>query len=248
MTPGTPQIKRIAMWSGPRNLSTALMRSFGNRSDTLVVDEPFYAHYLQITGLAHPGRDEILAHHDSDWRRVAMSLHAPLPSGIKIHYQKHMAHHLMPAMGRDWLPGLTHAFLLRNPADMLRSLGAKLETVRLEDTGLPQQLEIFERLSRENGGPPPVIDADDLLDNPQIMLERLCGALKIPFERSMLAWPAGRRDSDGIWAKYWYDSVERSTCFTRWQRSNAPLPPALAELERVARPLYEALHRHRLTP
>jgi hypothetical protein len=248
MTPGTPQIKRIAMWSGPRNLSTALMRSFGNRSDTLVVDEPFYAHYLQITGLAHPGRDEILAHHDSDWRRVAMSLHAPLQSGIKIHYQKHMAHHLMPTMGRDWLPGLTHAFLLRNPADMLRSLGAKLETVRLEDTGLPQQLEIFERLSRENGGPPPVIDADDLLDNPQIMLERLCGALKIAFERSMLAWPAGRRETDGIWAKYWYESVERSTCFTRWQRSNAPLPPALAELERVARPLYKALHRHRLTP
>jgi len=248
MTPDTPRIKRIAMWSGPRNLSTALMRSFGNRSDALVIDEPFYAHYLKVTGLAHPGRDEILAHHDSDWRRVTLALHAPLPSGINVHYQKHMAHHLMPTMDRDWLCGLTHAFLLRNPADMLRSLGAKLETVRLEDTGLPQQVEIFERLSRQNDKPPPVIDADDLLDDPAPMLEKLCDALEIPFERSMLSWPAGRRETDGIWAKYWYESVERSTCFTRWQRPTRPLSPELAALEQVARPLYESLHRHRLTP
>ncbi|NBP07541.1 MAG: HAD family hydrolase, partial [Gammaproteobacteria bacterium] len=137
------------------------MRSFGNRSDTVVVDEPFYAHYLLATGLSHPGRDEVIAHHDVDWRRVANTLHAPLPAGVTVHYQKHMAHHLLPTMGGAWLDGLTHAFLLRNPEDMLRSLGNKLEEVRIEDTGLPQQLEIFEKITRESGHAPAVIDADD---------------------------------------------------------------------------------------
>lgn len=248
MTRGTPEIKRIAMWSGPRNLSTALMRSFGNRGDTRVLDEPFYAHYLRVTGLEHPGREEVLAHHDSDWQRVALSLHAPLPTGCRVHYQKHMAHHLLPGMSADWLQGLTHAFLLRNPTDMLRSLSTKLETVRLEDTGLPQQIDIFERLSRHTGRRPPVIDADELLDDPQGMLKRLCDALEIPFDPAMLSWPAGKRDTDGVWAKYWYDSVERSTCFTRWQRDNDALSPALVEIERAARPLYDALFHFRLRP
>lgn len=246
MTAVAPDVKRIAMWSGPRNLSTALMRSFGNRPDTLVVDEPFYAHYLAATGLSHPGRQEILDHHESDWRAVAASLHAAPPAGIRVHYQKHMAHHLLPEMGREWLTGLKHAFLLRDPADMLRSLGAKLETVRLEDTGLPQQLELFERLWLQDNEPPPVIDADDLLANPPVMLEALCGALEISFDPSMLQWPAGKRLTDGIWAKHWYESVEASTRFQRWARSAAPLSGPLAALERTARPIYDAMYRHRL--
>ena len=236
------------MWSGPRNLSTALMRSFGNRSDTVVVDEPFYAHYLLATGLAHPGRDEVIAHHDVDWRRVANTLHAPLPAGVTVHYQKHMAHHLLPTMGVAWLDGLTHAFLLRNPEDMLRSLGNKLEEVRIEDTGLPQQLEIFEKITRESGHAPAVIDADDLLNDPQGMLQALCAAIGIPFEPAMLQWPAGRRATDGIWAKHWYDAVERSTRFVRWPKNERPLPAPLAALEREAKPLYETMHRHRLSP
>ncbi len=203
------------MWSGPRNLSTALMRSFDNRSDALVVDEPFYAHYLAATGLAHPGREEVIAHHDIDWHRIALSLHAPLPEGVTLHYQKHMAHHFLPTMGRAWLDGLTHAFLLRSPADMLRSLGNKLEEVRIEDTGLPQQLKIFEMISHKSGHVPTVIDADDLLDDPPGMLQALCATLGITFDSAMLHWPAGRRATDGIWAKYWYDTVERSTSFIR---------------------------------
>lgn len=239
---------RIAMWSGPRNLSTALMRSFGNRADTLVADEPFYAYYLLETGLDHPGRDEIIAHHESDWRRAAASLHAPLPAGIRVHYQKHMTHHLLPGIDRRSLDGLTHAFLLRNPADMLRSLGNKLGRVRIEDTGLPQQLEIFERVRHEIGRSPPVIDADDLLDDPAGTLRALCAALAIPFDPAMLHWPAGPRDTDGIWSKYWYESVERSTEFTRWERDEQPLSPPLAALETEARALHEAMHHHRLRP
>lgn len=234
------------MWSGPRNLSTALMRSFGNRPDTMVVDEPFYAHYLAATGLAHPGRDEVLACHETDWRRVAISLHAALPSGFSVHYQKHMAHHLLPSMGTDWLEGLCHAFLLRDPADMLRSLGTKLDSIRLEDTGLPQQLEIFERVRRETGRIPAVIDADDLLEDPQAVLCRLCEELGIPFMVEMLHWPAGRRSTDGVWAKYWYESVERSTEFVRWTRNRDSLPEPLADIERAARPIYEIMYHHRL--
>lgn len=236
------------MWSGPRNLSTALMRSFGNRADTVVVDEPFYAHYLAQTGLAHPGRDEVIAHHETDWRRAAESLHAPLPKGASVHYQKHMAHHLLPTMGRAWLGGLTHVFLLRDPADMLRSLGHKLDEVRIEDTGLPQQLEIFEKVRREQSETPPVIDADDLLDDPQGVLQALCAAIGIAFDAAMLHWPAGRRSTDGVWAKYWYDNVERSTSFVRWPKNKAPLAAPLAPLEREARPLYEAMYGHRLAP
>ena len=237
---------RIAMWSGPRNLSTALMRSFGARTDTVVVDEPFYAHYLAKTGAAHPGREEVMAHHETDWRKVATALHAPLPEGVWVQYQKHMTHHLLADMGRDWFTGLRHAFLLRDPADMLRSLGEKLERVRLEDTGLPQQLEIFESIRRQTGVTPPVVDADDLLANPAGVLQSLCGALGIAFQGQMLSWPAGRRDTDGIWAKYWYASVENSTGFTRWERHTYALSAPLAAIEREARPLYNAMYVHRL--
>lgn len=237
---------RIAMWSGPRNLSTALMRSFGNRPDTVVVDEPFYAHYLLTTGLNHPGREEVIASQPTDWREVARALHAPLPAGIGVHYQKHMAHHLLPGMGRDWLQGLTHVFLIRNPGDMLRSLDQKLHTIRLDDTGLPQQVEIFERMRTESGVVPPVVDADDLLADPPGVLAALCARLGLQFDPAMLAWPAGLRDTDGVWAKHWYDSVARSTGFARWERQRAPLPPALAAAEEQARALHAVLHPHRL--
>jgi hypothetical protein len=211
-----------------------------------VVDEPFYAHYLQATGLEHPGRSEVLASQPNDWREVADALHAPLPKGRSVHYQKHMSHHLLPSMGRDWLDGLTHAFLIRDPGDMLRSLDQKLETIRLEDTGLPQQVEIFERIRGRMGDIPPVVDADDILANPSAVLGALCQRLGISFDAAMLAWPPGIRDTDGIWAKYWYDSVARSTGFARWERHREPLPPHLATIEREARVLHARLHSHRI--
>jgi hypothetical protein len=235
------------MWSGPRNVSTAFMRSWENRPDTIVVDEPFYAHYLAVTGLDHPGRDEILAHHERDWRRVVESLLAPLPPGVEILYQKQMSHHLLPDMGREWLASMTHAFLIRDPAPMLASLEEKLGRFDLDATGLPQQVEIFDFVVRTTGRVPPVVDSADLLAAPEPMLRALCAALGIPFTPRMLSWPAGPRASDGIWARHWYERVERSTGFEPAAAIEVPdLQGRLAELEGRCRPLYEKLRAHRL--
>ena len=248
------EVLRLAMWSGPRNVSTAFMRSWGNREDTLVVDEPFYAHYLKVTGLEHPGREEIIASHEADWRRVADSLVAPLPAHVRIFYQKQMSHHLLPHMGREWLDSVTHAFLIRDPAAMLVSLGEKLADFDLLATGLPQQVEIFEHVIARTGRAPPVLDSADLLARPEPMLRALCDALGVSFSARMLAWPAGRRATDGVWAKHWYDRVEQSTGFetpvpehgNEAATARALLPPAVARIEAQCRPLYERLRAHRL--
>jgi hypothetical protein len=241
-------VLRLAMWSGPRNVSTALMRSWGNRDDTIVVDEPFYAHYLAVTGRQHRGREEVIAHHETDWRRVVDTLLAPLPGGVSVFYQKQMSHHLLPDMGRDWLPQLTHAFLIRDPRSMLASLAEKLEDCNLADTGLPQQVEIFDHVVATTGQVPPVVDSVDLLAVPEATLRRLCAALGVPFSERMLAWPPGRRDTDGIWAPWWYARVEQSTGFEAPAMGEPrPLPDELAAIEVQCRPLYEKLWRHRLT-
>jgi len=247
VTATAPRPLRLAMWSGPRNVSTAFMRSWENRPDTIVVDEPFYAHYLLATGIDHPGRDEVLLHHETDWRRVVESLLAPLPPGVTVFYQKQMSHHLLPHMGREWLASVTHAFLIRDPAPMLASLGEKLGEFALEATGLPQQVEIFDFVRRTTGRVPPVVDAADLLAAPEPVLRGLCDALGIPFSERMLSWPAGRRATDGVWARHWYDRVERSTGFESAEAVAAPrLEGRLAGLEAQCRPLYEHLHAHRL--
>jgi len=237
------------MWSGPRNVSTAFMRSWENRPDTVVVDEPFYAHYLQVTGLEHPGRDEVIAQHETDWQRVVERLLAPLPPGVEVFYQKQMSHHLLPHMGREWLDAVTHAFLIRDPAPMLVSLGEKLGDFALEATGLSQQVEIFEHVLRTTGRVPPVVDAADLLAAPEAMLRTLCAALGIAFSERMLSWPPGRRATDGVWARHWYERVERSSGFETAEPSPVPrLAGRAAELEARCRPLYERLHAHRLRP
>ncbi len=233
------------MWSGPRNISTALMRSFGSRPDTVVCDEPLYAHYLKATGARHPGRDEIIAAHDSDWRSVVAWLTGPVPAGRRVFYQKHMAHHLLPEIGRDWLDRLQHAFLIREPAGMLNSLARVIDPIRLEDTGLPQQCELFDRVADQRGSAPPVIDAADVLADPRRVLGSLCAALGVPASEAMLSWAPGPRSTDGVWARYWYESVETSTGF---EPPRPPSPPAaglLALYERCL-PYYRRLHGHRL--
>ena len=238
---------RLAMWSGPRNVSTAFMRAWENRPDTVVVDEPFYAHYLAVTGLDHPGREEVIASQPCDWRQVVDSLLAPLPGGANILYQKQMSHHLLPGMGREWLGLMSHAFLIRDPAPMLASLEDKLGRFDLDATGLPQQVEIFDFVERTTGRVPPVVDSADLLAAPEPVLRALCAALDIPFDRRMLSWPAGPRASDGVWAKHWYERVERSTGFEPAEAAQIPrLQDQLAELEAQCRPLYQKLHAHRL--
>jgi hypothetical protein len=235
------------MWSGPRNVSTAFMRAWENRPDTVVVDEPFYAHYLSVSGLDHPGREEVIASQPSDWRQVVESLLAPLPGGAGILYQKQMSHHLLPDMGREWLGLMTHAFLIRDPAPMLASLEDKLGRFDLDATGLPQQVEIFDFVLRNTGRVPPVVDSADLLAAPEPVLRALCAALDVPFDERMLSWPAGPRASDGVWAKHWYERVWRSTGFEPAEAAGRPrLGRRLAELDAQCRPLYEKLHAHRL--
>ena len=238
---------RLAMWSGPRNISTAMMRSWGNRPDTVVCDEPLYAHYLEATGAPHPGADEVIRHHQTDWRQVVAWLTGVSPGGKRVFYQKHMAHHLLPHMGRDWLEHLVHVFLIREPEEMLTSLLHHLPEPTLADTGLPQQVEIFERVQAESGRTPPVIDARDVLASPEAMLTRLCAAVGVPFVPAMLSWPSGPRTTDGIWARHWYDAVNRSTGFRPYRPKDERLPGRFAPLLAACRAPYEKLYAHRLT-
>ncbi|MEM6785858.1 MAG: HAD family hydrolase [Bacteroidota bacterium] len=246
-----PHPVRIAMWSGPRNLSTALMRSWGSRADTTVVDEPLYAHYLATTGLDHPGRTEIMASQPTDWRTVAEQLLGPVLGGAPIYYQKHMAHHLLPSVERTWLdaPSFRHVFLLREPAAMLASLVKVLGLdVRVEDTGLPQQVELFQRIAERDGSPPPVVSARDILANPPAMLRMLCQALGVSYDAAMLSWEPGPRPTDGVWAKHWYAAVERSTGFGPPRAETALPPPGCAPILTECERYYAELVAFSLRP
>jgi hypothetical protein len=234
------------MWSGPRNISTALLRSWGNRPDTFVCDEPLYAHYLLKTGLDHPGAREVVEHHESDWRTVVGWLTGPVPGGKAVFYQKHMTHHLLPEIDRGWLDGLENCFLIRDPREMITSLARKLRAPTLSDTGLAQQVEIFERVRVRSGRVPPVIDARDVLEDPEGVLGRLCAALGLDFLPEMLSWPQGRRETDGIWARHWYESVEASTGFQPYRPKTGPVPAELEGLYETCLGYYETLSRHRL--
>ena len=229
---------RVAMWSGPRNISTALMRSFGARVDTLVVDEPLYAYYLTATGLAHPGRAEVLASQPTRWQDVAAALTGPVPAPV--YYQKHMAQHLLPEVGRDWLGALRHAYLVRDPAQVVASYAKVRGEPTLADLGYVQQAEIF----RAHGGP--VVDAADVLRDPPGVLARLCAALGIGYDPAMLTWPVGRRETDGVWAPHWYAAVEASTGFGAYDPMPAEVPRRLRPLVEAAQPYYDELAAHRL--
>ena len=241
---------RIAMWSGPRNISTAMMRAFENREDSSTVDEPFYAAYLAATGLDHPMRAAVLAAQPTDWREVQASLLGPVPGGRAIFYQKHMTHHMLPEFGRGWIDGCRNAFLIRAPERVLASYAEKRADVTLEDIGFVQQRELFERACDTLGEAPPVIEAEDVLADPAGALDLLCLKLGIPFSSRMLAWPTGPRASDGVWAPAWYDAVLRSTGFTLTARTRAtaPLDLKLASIAAAARPHYEQLARFALRP
>jgi len=241
---------RIAMWSGPRNISTAMMRSFENRPDTAVSDEPFYAAFLKATGIDHPMRDESMASQPTAPRAVVKQILGSVPGGRPIWYQKHMTHHMVEGFPRDWIAGMRNAFLIRAPEDVLLSYTQKRENVTLDDIGFVSQRELFERESDRLGRPPPVLHADDVLEDPRGTLSALCTALGIPFSEKMLAWPAGRRATDGAWAPVWYASVERSTGFAapRKPATRDQLPARLQAIADAARPHYQRLAAFRLKP
>lgn len=235
------------MWSGPRNISTAMMRAWENRPDTFVTDEPLYAHYLKETGAPHPGADEVIAAGETDWHRVVAFLTGPIPEGKTVWFQKHMSHHLLPHIELDWVDRLTNAFLIREPREMLTSLIAVTPHPKLPDTGLPQQIQLFERLQKRTGKIPPVIDSRDVLENPRGILTALCAAVDLPFTTAMLSWPAGRRKTDGIWATHWYASVEQTTGFGPYQPKSKPVPAEFTTLLKECEFLYKKMHAHRLT-
>ncbi|MFB6278694.1 MAG: HAD family hydrolase [Salinibacter sp.] len=246
MTDASRPAPRIAMWSGPRNISTALMRSWGSRADTAVVDEPLYAHYLAETGRAHPGREEIIDRYETDWRTVAERITGPVPDGASIYYQKHMAHHLLPTMDWGWTTQLRNAFLIREPGEMLTSLIEFLPEPTLSDTGLPQQWRLFQHLRTQRGEPPPVITARGVLTAPRPTLHALCEALGVPFRPSMLSWAPGPRETDGLWGQYWYDAVYESTGFRPYEPKDESVPARLRELHEECRAFYDKLYAHRL--
>lgn len=242
---------RIAAWSGPRNISTAMMRAWENRPDCAVVDEPFYAHYLAVTGAAHPAREEVIAAGETDWRRVADALLGPVPDGRAIWYQKHMTHHLLPQMDRAFVRSLVNVFLIRDPRDVIHSYARSRPGARItpEDLGIPQEAALYDFVEHETGRAPIVIDTADFLAAPGAHLRAWCAALGIPFTDRMLAWPAGPRASDGIWAPHWYDSVWRSTGFEPpAQHRHQHVAPEHQGVVDACVPHYESLRARRLVP
>jgi hypothetical protein len=196
---------KIAMWSGPRNLSTAMMYAFGARADCAVWDEPFYAPYLAETGLDHPMRSDILAAHESDAKIVARRCAGRPPDGKEHWYMKHMPHHMLDGFDMTWAEGCVNMHLIRHPARVIASYLAKRDMPSLLDIGYPQQWALYQRL------PGPIFDSTDIRANPEAMLRMICAAADLPFDAAMLSWPAGPRAQDGIWAKHWYGAVHRST-------------------------------------
>lgn len=238
---------RLAMWSGPRNISTAMMRAFENRPDAEVVDEPLYAAYLARTGLDHPVREEVIASQPTDIATAVADLETPLPDGCRVHYAKHMAHHVDRDMDLGWTLRFRNALLIRDPVEVVASYVRARETADFdpEDIGLPQQAWLLELWEKE-GADVPIVDAGDFLRAPEPHLRWLCDWLDIPFTDRMLSWPSGPRDSDGVWAPHWYEAVWSSTGFQPWRPRETKLSEHDAAVAEACRPFYEELYARRM--
>ena len=232
---------KIAMWSGPRNLSTAMMYSFAARGDCAATDEPFYAAYLAATVVQHPMGADIIAAGQTDAARVAAECLGPNPDGQPLWYQKHMTLHMIPGFDRSFLRGLTNVFLIRHPARVVASYSKKRESPTLADIGFVQQAELFDQVAQMTGSAPPVVDSADIRATPRETLTRLCAALGIPFTEAMLNWPAGPKAYDGVWAPHWYNAVHSSTGFDEPEGPLPDLPSAYQALVEQALPSYERL-------
>lgn len=230
----------IAMWSGPRNLSTAMMRSFGARADCSVIDEPFFAPFLRVTGKDHPGREETLAAHECCPKKVAEMCAKETQTSYS--FQKHMPHHMLDDFPMGWTKNAKHFFLIREPARVIASYAKGRQTFNIDDLGFAPQRKLWEELGR-----PPVIDSMDILRWPRTMLSQLCHAIDIPFDNAMLTWEAGPRDTDGAWAPYWYRSVENSTEFTAPPETTPAVPPQYHDMLKACEKDYYAMEARKLT-
>ena len=234
-------VRRIAMWSGPRNLSTAMMRSFSSRPDCAVSDEPFYAAYLAATGIVHPMNDAVLASQPRDPHQVAADMLGPVPGGRPVWYQKHMAHHMVDGFPLDWMDGVTNVFLLRRPERVLASYAQKREEVSLRDIGFAEQAALFDRVADRLGHAPPVVDSEDVRRDPRGTLSALCAAIDLPFDAAMLSWPKGQHPADGVWAPHWYGAIFDSTGFAPPDEKVVDLPAHLRLIADEARVFYERM-------
>ena len=235
----------LAMWSGPRNISTAMMYSFGNRKDCTAWDEPFYGFSLKNHGNDHPMRDEIMTANETDWDRLVTA--CTTPAQTPLFYQKHMTHHMLPGQDRKWISGLTNAFLIRKPEQVLASYTQKWADVTLRDIGFVEQAEIFDLVAQKTGSAPAVIDGQDVLAAPEATLRKLCAACKIEFDSAMLSWPSGPKSFDGVWAPHWYNAVWQSTGFAAQASRDINLAPALQRIADQAQPYYEKLKAHAIS-
>ncbi len=234
---------RIAMWSGPRNISTAMMRAWEHRTDCQVLDEPLYGYYLHQTGLDHPGAEDVMQAQGTDWQSAVKRCNAATDNGETICFQKHMVMHMLPEVGRDWLTGYRHYFLIRDPALVVASYSAVRDQVTLDDLGFRQATELFDAFCDSAERAPVIIDTELFLKHPRQQLQALCSALDVAFDDNMLHWPAGPRVSDGVWAPYWYDSVNASSGFAPYTPKTPSLNDAQRRLAAEARPYYDTLKR-----
>ena len=221
---------RIAMWSGPRNISTALMRSFGNRPDTFVTDEPLYGHFLKKTGIQHPGREEIIQSQNTDWKKITGELCGTIPTNKSVWYQKHMVHHITGNMNFEWTKYLTNCFLIRHPRDVITSYKKKYTITSAAQLGYPQQKRLYDWMCLKRIKKPPIIEANDIVKDPKQVLCFLCSELNIEFYESMLSWEPGPRDTDGVWSKYWYENVNRSSGFMPLKTTSKEIPNELESI------------------
>ena len=226
---------KIAMWSGPRNLSTAMMYAFGNRADFAAWDEPFYAPYLKATGIDHPMKNAVMAAHETDALKVGAQCAGPVPDGRDHWYMKHMPFHMEPDFPLDWAESCVNVHLIRHPARVVASYLAKRENPTLKDIGYEEQTRLFDRL------PGPVVDSAAIRRDPEGMLRRLCAEIGLEFDPAMLNWPAGPKPFDGVWAEHWYGAVHRSTGFAGEEGPMPDLSGKAAALAKAALPHYEQL-------
>jgi hypothetical protein len=238
------QQRIITMWSGPRNISTALLRSWGNRADTAVIDEPFYAHYLDHTGYDHPVAEKIIASYPTDWRDVVKQVTGEIPNNKAIFYQKQMTHHILDHIDKSWMTQVINCFLIRDPRRMILSFMKVIPNPELHQLGVQQQVEIFNYVCDVTGKIPPVISARDVLLNPRKILTKLCEAIDVPFDEAMLEWEAGKQETDGVWAEHWYGSVEKSTTFMAYKEDETPVPKHLESLLDECQDLYDQMAQY----
>ena len=230
----------INMISGPRNMSTALMYSFAQHKNIQVIDEPFYAYYLKKTGIYHPGREETLASMPSDLHIIVKELFNQ--NNKPHHYIKNMAHHLILLEDRNFMREMKNIFLIRDPAKLIASFSRVIKKPTLRDIGIKDELELFDEVSEYQE--PIIIDSDIFLKNPKSILSLLFKKLGLPFDENMLRWEAGPRKEDGVWAKYWYESVHKSTGFAPYEHKEVKLEGYLKDLYEKALPYYEKLYKH----